>query len=196
MNLKFVRPKISDLVFQLHAGPAHPELFRTYAEGLVRHEDRALIIKITDSSHVLCWGGKDRWLTEIAASARQPLPKHRRLLAYRLKGERTDQVGWRGVLYRMSFQVERVEPEIFLHLDDELSRDGEKHGLFYRFGTTNRLFPAPLSLVQVQSAAGSLLVQAFHTFPAECAIVKTQSLFETTVRPQATGERMRGSGGA
>ena len=36
-----------------------------------------------------------------------------------------------------------------------------------------------VSWVNVETRARSLLVQAFHTFPDDLAIVKTQSLFET-----------------
>jgi hypothetical protein len=36
----------------------------------------------------------------------------------------------------------------------------------------------PISLVTVDAVRGGVAVQAFHTFPDECAVVKTQSLIE------------------
>ena len=51
-------------------------------------------------------------------------------------------------------------------------------GIFYNFLPHHRLAVAPLSHIAVEARARSLLIHAFHTFPDDCAIVKTQSLFE------------------
>jgi hypothetical protein len=50
--------------------------------------------------------------------------------------------------------------------------------LFHRFRSSNRLAPPPLSHIQISARVTDLSVQSFHTFPDECAIVRTQSLFE------------------
>jgi hypothetical protein len=36
----------------------------------------------------------------------------------------------------------------------------------------------PVSAVYAEPAAGGLALSSFHTFPDECAVVKTQSLIE------------------
>src|SRR5581483_4366509 len=50
----------------------------------------------------------------VAASAQHPLPERRRLLSYRLKGQRSDRVECRGgIVYHTNFQLEPVAPELF-----------------------------------------------------------------------------------
>ena len=78
----------------------------------------------------------------------------------------------------MSFQVETLPPEIFAHVHDEILADGNKHGLLHNFQPTHRLALAPLGYVAVESRPSCLLLSAFHTFPAEHTIVKSQSLIE------------------
>jgi len=48
----------------------------------------------------------------------------------------------------------------------------------HTFASSGRMALGALSYVHVESRNRSLLVQAFHTFPDDCAIVKSQSLFE------------------
>jgi hypothetical protein len=56
--------------------------------------------------------------------------------------------------------------------------DGSRQTLVHHFRTSNRLAPPPLSHVYVEPRVGGLSVQAFHSFPDECAIVRSQSLYE------------------
>jgi hypothetical protein len=78
----------------------------------------------------------------------------------------------------MSFQLERVRPDVFWTFQQELSADGISHGLFHRFASGGRLGIGAISLVNVETRTNSLLIQAFHTFPEEFAIVKSQSIFQ------------------
>jgi hypothetical protein len=78
----------------------------------------------------------------------------------------------------MSFQVEVLPPEIFLHVHDEILVDGGKRGLLHNFRPNIRLALAPLGFVTVEARAGCLFLSSFHTFPDEFTVVKTQSLIE------------------
>jgi hypothetical protein len=78
----------------------------------------------------------------------------------------------------MNFQLEPVEPEVFWTFQHELLRDGERQGLLHRFDSSGRMALGAISYINVETRNCSLLVQAFHTFPDDCAIVKSQSLFE------------------
>ncbi len=83
-----------------------------------------------------------------------------------------------GIEYQSCLEVEHVDLEIFRHLCEEIRLDGSPHRLFHSFPSSNRLAPAPISQVIVSSRVNDLSIQWFHTFPDECAIVRTQSLFE------------------
>ena len=138
-------------------------------------------IAITGSGHTVSWNSGNFTLVEVATSDQQPLPKKRRLLlSYPIQGERTDSLECaNGVCYETSFQLERVRPDVFWTFQQELTADGISQGLFHRFATSGgRLGVGAISWVNVETRTKSLLLQAFHTFPEEFAIVKSQSIFQ------------------
>lgn len=174
-----LRPRVRDLVFQLYGRPLHPELFEILSVRKVQREDYELTVRITRTGHVISWEDRHVHLTEVAAAGDQLLPQRRRLLGCRLRGEHSDTVACKhGISYQMSFQVETLPPEIFLHVHDEILADGSKRGLLYNFQPNHRLALAPLGLITVEAKAGCLFLSSFHTFPDEHAVVKTQSLIE------------------
>jgi hypothetical protein len=179
MGVDYVRPRVGDLVFQLYGRPLHPELFEILTSRKVRREDYELTIWITRTGHVLTWENQDVQLTEVAAASDQELPQKRRLLSYRLRGEHSGLLACpHGVTYQTTFQVETLQPEIFLHVHDEILADGGKRGLLHNFQPNHRLALAPLGFVTVETRAGCLFVSTFHTFPDEHTVVKSQSLIE------------------
>jgi hypothetical protein len=179
MNASLSRPPVSDLVFQLHARPLHPELFEILAVRKIQREDYELTVRITRTGHVISWENPDVHLTEVAAALEQPLPERRRLLSQRMRGEYCQALRCaHGIVYQMSFQVETMPQDIFLHVHDEILADGDKRGLLYNFQPNHRLCLAPLGFVTVEARAGCLFISTFHTFPDEHTVVKSQSLIE------------------
>ena len=180
-----VRPKVAELVFQLYGRPLHPELFEVYCSRTVSRGDYEATIDITSAGHVVTWRYQGLTLTEVATSAHHPLPQKRRLVSYRLKGEGSDRVECRGgARYQVNFQLEPVEPEVFWTFQQELALDGERQGMLHRFDSSGRMALGALSYINVETRNRSLLIQAFHTFPDDYAIVKSQSLFEV---PKTSG---------
>ena len=78
----------------------------------------------------------------------------------------------------MSFQVEMLPPEIFLHVHDEILADGGKRGLLHNFQPQPPPGPRPAGLRRRRGAARLPVLSTFHTFPDEHTVVKTQSLIE------------------
>jgi hypothetical protein len=174
-----VRPKIAELVFQLYGRPLHPELFEVCSSRTVDRDQYSAKIEITRTGHVVTWRHGGLTLTEVTTSAHHPLPERRRLLSYRLKGQRSDRVECRGgITYHVSFQLEPMDPEVFWTFQEELTRDSEKQGMLQRFDSSGRMALGAISYINVESRARNLLVQAFHTFPDDYAVVKSQSLFQ------------------
>lgn len=174
-----VRPKVAELVFQVYGRPLHPELFQVCRSRRVKRGDYEAKIDITTAGHVITWRYAGLTLTEVATSAHHPLPERRRLLSYRLKGQRSDGIECRGgVKYQVSFQLEPVEPEVFWTFQQELAEDGQRQGMLHRFDSSGRMALGALSYINVESRSRKLLVQAFHTFPDDYAIVKSQSIFQ------------------
>lgn len=174
-----IRPKVTELTFQLFGRPLHPELFQVVESNTIERGSYTAKIDITGAGHVVTWRYAGLTLTEVAASARHPLPKTRRLLCYGLKGQRTDRVECRGgVIYQTSFQLEPAEPEFFWTFQRELVDQGLRHGVLHQFNASGRLALGAISYVNFEARNRSLLIQAFHTFPDDYAIVKSLSLFQ------------------
>jgi hypothetical protein len=174
-----VRPKVAELVFQLYGRPLHPELFKVYLSRSIERGGYTAKIDITSAGHVVTWRYGGLTLTEVAAAAHHPLPEKRRLLRYSLKGQRTDHVECRGgITYDMSFQLEPVEPEVFWTFQQELAQDGLRQGMLHKFDASGRMALGALSYINIEMRTRKLLIQAFHTFPDDYAIVKSQSIFQ------------------
>jgi len=174
-----VRPKVTDLVFQLYGRTLHPELFDIRATRSIERGAYRADVTITSAGHVVTWRREGLTLCEVATSSAHPLPQKRRLLSHRLAGERSDRMECRGgTTYQTCFQLEGVAPEVFWTFQQELCSEGIKHGLFHRFESGGRLALGAISWLNIETRARSLLVQAFHTFPDDLAIVKSQTLFE------------------
>ena len=90
MSAVLLRPPVGDLIFRLYGRPLHPELFDILAVRKIRREDYELSVWITRTGHVISWENADVYLSEVAAAGDQPLPEKRRLLSWRLRGERSD----------------------------------------------------------------------------------------------------------
>lgn len=172
-----VRPKIAELVFQLYGRPLHPELFEVYATRVIQRGGYEAKVQITSAGHLVTWNHDGMTLTEVATCASHPLPQKRRLMSYRLTGERHDRVECRGgIVYDVSFQLEPVNPKLFWEFQHELMNDSEREGMLHVFRSSGRVAMGAMSYINIKARNRSLLVQAFHTFPDDCAIVKSQSL--------------------
>jgi hypothetical protein len=179
MNLQACRPPVGDLVFQVYARALHPELFDILAVRRIERDGSLITLRITRSGHVITWERNNLIVSEVTASLEEPLPEQRRLLSYRLRGEHYGAADCApGVHYQMSFQVETVSQEIFMHVHDEILADGAARGFLHNFQPNHRLSLAPLGFLALEGRQDALVIHAFHTFPDEHTIVKSQSLIE------------------
>ncbi len=181
MSGPYLRPRVDELVFRLFDRPVHPEFFDTLA---VRRVDRAgyrVTVHITRTGHVLGWSDGRTHLAEVTATRDQELPAAGGRLAQRFRGERNARCDlFPGLRYQMNLQVETLPPELFLAFQEEILGDGRRKGFVYHLRTHNRLGVAPVGVVIAEALQDSLSVSAFHTFPDELTVIKTQSLIEWT----------------
>lgn len=181
MNAFLVRPRVAELVFQLYGKPLHPELFDILAARRLEQADYQLRIWITRTGHVVTFENEDVLLTEVA-DADQAFSEQRRFLRYAMRGEHSGRFQCsHGILYQTSFQVETLPEEIYLHVHDEILADGAKRGILHNFQPNHRLAIAPLGYVVAETRAHCLMLSAFHTFPEENTIIKSQTLIEKKV---------------
>lgn len=173
-----VRPKIAELTFQVYGRPLHPELFECQRSRLIERNGYTSHVQITSDGHVVTWQHQGITLTEVAAAANHPLPEKRRLMAHRLKGTQRDRIECKGgITYEVEFALEPVEGDTFWTYQKELAVAGSQQGLLHQFESSGRFGLGAMSYIHFESRAKSLLIQAFHTFPDDCAMVKSQSVF-------------------
>lgn len=179
MNVKFARPNVTDLMFQVLERSVHPELLTVFAQRSFSGPAYRADVRICQAGHAVSLRRDGRTITEVAAPRDQLLPRQGRSFAQRLSGSRHRSVRFPGGLqYEASFHVERLEPDLFLNFHRELQVDAGRVELAHAFPAGTRFSPEPLSLIRADAQPDSLLIHAYHTFPEECAVVKSQSLFE------------------
>lgn len=173
------RPLTCDLTFQAFDRSVHPELIGSVMSRAFERDGYRLRLHLTAAGHFLEWRLAKTTIVEALSEQSQPMPEHRQLFAHRVGNERAESFApSEGVRYQTCFQLERLPPEIFHHVHDELRRDGEREGLLHLFQPQDRLGFSPLSYVDLQARPNSLLVHIYHTYPDEHAIVKSQTLIE------------------
>lgn len=174
-----VRPKVAELAFRVYGRALHPELFQVLQTRRVERNGFQAKIDITRAGHVVTWRYEGQTITEVAAAANHPLPEKRRLMSHRLLGEQSDSITCRGgTQYHVNFTLEPADPEVFWAFQKQLVANDERKGMLHTFDASGRVPMGAISYVHLETRSKSLLIQAFHTFPDDCAIVKSQSRFE------------------
>jgi Protein of unknown function DUF2617 len=184
MGVGFGRSSVTDLAFQVFNRSLHPEWFTTREFRRVEHKRWAADVRIVEGGHTAVFSSGPVRLTEVLCGPETVLPEPGRLFHSHLRRERSTILRPDGTIeYQSCLEVERVDIEIFRHLCEEIALNASGNLLFHRFPASNRLAPPPISHIQISARAGDLSIQSFHSFPDECAIVRTQSLFELKAIP-------------
>lgn len=171
--------RIGDLAFQVFARAIHPDWFAVRGHRRLTQEAWEADVRIVEGGHAIVFRCGSVRLTEVLTGPEITLPAPGLLFNSPIRHERSTSLQPSGIVdYQTCFEVERVDREVFAHLCDEMTLDASRGRLFHRFSPSNRLAPAPISLIHVESRTKGLSVQSFHSFPDERAIVRTQSLFE------------------
>jgi Protein of unknown function DUF2617 len=179
MGVGFGRSKVTDLTFQVYNRSLHPEWFATREFRRVEQKRWTADVRIVDGGHTAVFLCGSVRLTEVLCGPETVLPEFGRLFYSQLRRERSTVLRPDGMIeYQSCLEVERVDREIFRHLCEEMVLSASGNLLIHRFPASNRLAPPPISHIQFSARASDVSIQSFHSFPDECAIVRTQSLFE------------------
>jgi hypothetical protein len=171
-----VRPKVAELVFRVYGRPLHPELFEVAATRTEDRENFSATLSITNTGHIFSWHRNEQTLTELATSALCTTPRQHKLLGERFRGRRHHRIELGDeAVYECTFQTEPVEPKLFWTFQEELAQQTVHDGMMYKFGASGRMALGAISYVHLQTRRQSLRLRAFHTFPDDCALVKTES---------------------
>ncbi len=177
MSLACFRPRVAEMRYQLLGRFVHPELFVTYKCHSVERENYSAKFCITSDGHYVTWRSGGKILTEIVASATQPVPVGQ-LLQVPLRNQKQATIDCPSCLYSYEFQLERVPAEMFWMIQKQLGDAAKNHELIQVFNSSGRLPIGGMSYIHVESRLKTLSIQAIHTYPDDYTLVKTQSSFE------------------
>jgi len=170
---------VADLRLSVFLRPLHPEFFtirarRTLESGAGGFQAEVWLL---DPGHVISFIAGEQAVTETIAPRNLALPKRGLVRETDLAGEREERFEARGTLvYQMAYQVDAEGPETYRREAEELLAAARQAHLFAEDAgdAAGRAF----SYAVPELRASSLLVHAWHGFPAEATILKTQTLIE------------------
>lgn len=171
--------RVGDRTFRIFGKAVHPEWFSVRAHERFTLGPWQADVRIVAGGHAVVFSAGGTVVTEVFGSRDVPMPAGGLLLVSPVDRERTAVVrAGRDVTYQACHEVERVDPEVFRHLCEEETLDAHRGRLFHTPSAANRLAPRPISRIRVDRLARGVSIQAFHSFPDELAVLRSQSLFE------------------
>jgi hypothetical protein len=168
-----------DLHLLLFDRPLHPELFRHYRDLRVAQGSYRADIWVIGLGHVVTVCAGHRTLTELLARDGEFQPSRGVLSRFRLKGERDQERrlpdGW---CHMISTQVETMDEPLYKSVHNDLLRHALKRGCCCLYDDWADGDLVPFTYIDHEARNAEFHVHAFHAFPQERTLVKTQSIFE------------------
>ncbi|MCA9048361.1 MAG: DUF2617 family protein [Planctomycetaceae bacterium] len=187
MTLQMTRPDAADMVLRTFTRSLHPELFLYEKQSVVAFAGNRARLRLGVGGHLLEFTTEAATITEVAAPKYELLPETQRLIERRLIGYRTHMIDLAGLRYHCSYQLESVPQDIYLQLHRELEMDVANATVALIVPGVGRRSPNSLSLLKCDVLPEGIVVHAYHTFPDNAAILRTQTLIELldqqTLRP-------------
>lgn len=173
------KQRVEELLFCLYQRPIHPELFDIRRVKRLNQARYQAEIWLCGLAHVVMIRTGDQTLTELITEENELLPKSGLAASFRFRGERDHAQSFNnGLKYILSTQVERMTPQLFPATHRDYVHYAQNRGLFAMFDEWSHDGLAPFSFVDFDPRDHELHIHAFHAFPEEMTLLKTQSIFE------------------
>ena len=182
MLMGIQQQRAANLHLYLYSRPFHPELFQIHAAEQYRGPAYEVDVWIVGCAHVVTFYAGPNALSELVIGPSTLLSEQRLLQRWRVRGERTCRQSIDGgrISYLASFQVEHLSEHLYGQLHAELVAEGQRKGLLAQFTQWQSGELPPFSYLNCELCGREMRVHAFHGFPDERCLVKTQSIFELT----------------
>lgn len=178
MPLQLTRPDAADMILRTFERPIHPELFESSAQCSIAFGGHRARLRIGRTGHLLEFQSDETVVTEVAATKQEELPVNLKMIERRLIGYRTHMLDLPTVRYHCSYQLEHVPLDVYLQLHREFETDARNATLSLVLPGSSPQSPECISLLKCDVLREGLVVHAFHTFPDNAAVLRTQTLFE------------------
>lgn len=171
--------RVSELRFVVYNRALHPELFEIYHDHRIVKAQYEAQVWVTGLSHVIGFYRRDAVFSEVIADTSAELPVRGKLMSAPFRGERDKQFEHdHGVRYLTSFQVERMSPRLYAKVHGDLVDRGADQGMYVPFPEWAAKSQTPFTYLDYEAKINQLHVFAYHAFPDELTLIKTQSIFE------------------
>lgn len=173
------KQRVDELVFSLYQRPIHPELFQIYRVRRLEQRRYNAEIWVAGLAHVVTIQAGTQVLAEVITEDNELLPKNGVATSFRFRGERDHvQSFGNGLRYILSTQVEKLSSQIYPATHRDYVHYARNRGLFVSFDDMAVDGLSPFSFVDFDARDHELHIHAFHAFPEENTLLKTQSIFE------------------
>jgi hypothetical protein len=179
MAVQSLHPSAFELAFRLYDRAIHPELLDIQATQRIDGPGWIASVSICTGGHVISLRTPAGVATELAAPDTLQLPDRGLSAGHKLGASRDWTVPLTGgIRAYFSAHVDTVDAIAFRNVEQELTLDASRSAISFRFPGAGRLQPGPLSVIQVEPITRGVMFHAFHTFPGNSAVLRTQSLYE------------------
>ncbi|MCG3136524.1 MAG: hypothetical protein HJJLKODD_00358 [Phycisphaerae bacterium] len=186
VDLGAVPQKVDDLHFFLYHRALHPELFNIHEVRHLRQKRYSAEIWVIGLSHMVMVQTNNQVVTELTGIESDLLPKNGVVTRFRFRGEKDHLYSFdNGIQHIMSSQVERMTPNLFVASHRDLMRHGQKRGILATFPDWSNSELVPFTFIDYEARENELHIHAFHAFPDELTLLKTQSIVE--LGPRSSG---------
>ncbi len=168
---------LSDLRLSVYARALHPEFFSIRARRDFVTHSFAAQVWLVEGGHVILFVDGPEAVAEVVAPKHLELPERGRVRTLDLVGSDFCRFESHGLVeYQMAYQVEACSPSAYVREAEELLASARRGHLFVEgpSGSAARAF----SYAVPEPRGRALVVHAWHGFPAERVILRTQTLIE------------------
>ncbi len=177
------KQRVEELQFCLYQRAIHPELFHIHHVKRIERARYHAEIWVVGLAHVVTVQCGDQILTELITEDTEILPKSGLATSFRFRGERDHAQSFNeGFKYILSTQVERMTPQLFPATHRDYVHYAQNRELFVLFNDWAHDGLAPFTFIDYDARDHEFHVHAFHAFPEELTLLKTQSIFEVGER--------------
>ena len=179
MERGHTKQRVEDLHFCLYQRAIHPELFRVDRVKRIQQARYHAEIWVVGLAHVVTVQCGEQTLTELITEDIELLPKTGLATSFRFRGERDHTQSFGNDLkYILSTQVERMTPQLFPATHRDYVHYAQNRGIFIQFEEWTHEGLAPFTFIDCDPRDHEFHVHAFHAYPEELTLLKTQSIFE------------------
>jgi hypothetical protein len=173
------RRVVEELQFCLYQRALHPELFKIDRVKRIERNRYTAEIWIVGLTHVVMVQCGDHVMTELISEDPELLPKTGLATSFRFRGERDHaQSGPGDMNYILSTQIERMTPQLFPATHRDYVHFAENKELFISFEQWKHNDLEPFTFIDFDARDHEFHIHAFHAYPEELTLLKTQSIFE------------------